>query len=87
MSEWNTMAGLQPGDLVRVRGADHIRLYKPHLEGKIGLVLDRADRLVRPDGTTPVWEDSLFVLLPGSRPKWWPILHWPMCMERVEYGT
>jgi hypothetical protein len=78
------MDSLQPGDLVRVRGAEHIRLYKPELEGKFGLVLDRQRRLVRPDGTHEVWEDSLYVLLPGSRPKWWPILHWPMCMERVE---
>jgi hypothetical protein len=84
MSEWNTMAGLQPGDLVRVRGAEHIRLYYPHLEGKIGLVLDRTSRLVSPEGREEVWEDSLFVLLPEFRPKWWPVHYWPMCMERVE---
>jgi hypothetical protein len=83
MSEWNTMAGLQPGHLVRVRGSEHIRLYKPHLEGKVGIVLDRAKMLVNPTGQFRVWEDSLLVLLPGSR-QWWPILHWPMCMERVE---
>jgi hypothetical protein len=83
MSEWNTMAGLQPGDLVRVRGAEAIRLYSPQLEGRIGLVLDRAMRGPAPDMSGPQ-EDCLFVLFPGSRPKWWPILHWPMCMERVE---
>jgi hypothetical protein len=83
VEEWNTMAGLQPGDLVRVRGTDHIRRYIPQLEGMIGLVLDRVMRGPTSDISDPQ-ECWVFVLFSGSRPKWWPARHAAISMERVE---